>query len=110
MNDLAVTILLCYSDKDRDMVDDLKAHLRPLEYCKRIILWDHSNITPGADRKQEMDKHLAETHSKLSGSTKLQCVFPQNHSRQLQRSFAGDLAIIHHAGKSECQRLTRRRV
>src|SRR6266567_4359525 len=60
MNDLAVTILLCFSDKDRDMVDDLKAHLRPLEYNKRITLWDHSNITPGTDRKQEMDKHLDE--------------------------------------------------
>lgn len=60
MRDLAVTILLCYSYKDRSMVDDLKIHLKPLEYDKRIILWDHSNITPGADRVEEMDKHLDE--------------------------------------------------
>lgn len=60
MNDLAVTILLCYSDKDRSMVDHLKTHLKPLADYKRITLWDHSNITPGADRKEEMDKHLDE--------------------------------------------------
>lgn len=60
MNDLAVKILLCYSDKDRDMVDHLKDHLRPLEYCKLITSWDHSDISPGADRKQEMDKHFDE--------------------------------------------------
>src|SRR5689334_1520109 len=60
MNDLAVKILLCYPDKDRSMVDDLKSHLRPLEYAKRITQWDHSDITPGADRKQEMEKHFDE--------------------------------------------------
>ncbi len=58
MNDLAVTILLCFSDKDRDMVDDLKAHLRPLEYNKRITLWDHSNITPGTDRNRRLLAYL----------------------------------------------------
>lgn len=60
MNNPEVAILLCYSDEDRDMVGDLKKHLRPLEYCKLITLWDHSNITPGANREQEINKHLDE--------------------------------------------------
>lgn len=60
MSDLVVTILLCYSDKDKSMVDKLKTHLKPLENYKRIILWDYDTITPGADRKEEMDKRLDE--------------------------------------------------
>lgn len=62
MKDLAVSILLCSSEdkKDRPMVKRLKAHLSPLVFEKRIALWDHSNIIPGADREKEMDKHLEE--------------------------------------------------
>lgn len=60
MNDQVLSILLCYSDKDRDMVDNLKAHLSPLEVCNLITLWDQSNIIPGAHKEQEMDKHFAE--------------------------------------------------
>jgi hypothetical protein len=60
MNDLAVTILLCYAHQDERMVHQLKEHLSALEHTGRIALWDYGNIIPGAEREQEIDKHLDE--------------------------------------------------
>src|SRR5579863_7213547 len=42
------------------MVNQLKDHLRVLEHNGLIALWDYGNITPGAEWKQEMKKHLDE--------------------------------------------------
>lgn len=60
MNDLAVTILLCYAHKDEHMVRQLKDHLSALEHNGRIALWDYGNINPGTEWEQEIDKHLDE--------------------------------------------------
>lgn len=57
---VAVTILLCYAHKDERMVNQLKDHLSVLEHNGLIALWDYGNITPGAEWKQEMKKHLDE--------------------------------------------------
>ena len=57
---MAVTTLLCYAHEDKPIVDHLRKHLSPLERNGLISLWDYGNITPGAEREQEIKKHLDE--------------------------------------------------
>lgn len=59
---MAVTILLCYADKDRGMVSDLKDHLSLLERNELITIRDHGNIRAGTEWKRVMDTYLNEAH------------------------------------------------
>lgn len=58
---MAVTVLLCYAQKDkRDerMAKELKAHLAALIRNGRIEVWDYENISAGDEREEEILKHL----------------------------------------------------
>lgn len=57
---MAVTVLLCYARKDESMAGELKNHLSSFIRNGHIALWEHGNISPGAEWKQEMDTHLNE--------------------------------------------------
>ena len=57
---MAVSVLLCYARDDERIVNQLKKHLSSLERNGRIELWDDGNISPGAEWRQEIDKHLTE--------------------------------------------------
>lgn len=55
---MAVTLLLCYAQKDVSMVKELKNHLRVLERKGLIEIWDKGNISPGEEWKEAIDEHL----------------------------------------------------
>ncbi len=58
----AVTVLLCYAREDEGMAGKLKKHLSGLEHNGLIAVWEYGHISPGAEWKQEIDKHLDEAH------------------------------------------------
>jgi len=57
---VSIAILLCYAQQDKVRADQLKDHLSSLERNARITILDYGNIVPGAEWKQEIDKHLKE--------------------------------------------------
>jgi TIR domain len=58
---VAVDVLLCYAREDeRIIVRDLKKHLSSLVRNELIVLRDYGDIGPGAEWKQEANKHLDE--------------------------------------------------
>lgn len=57
---MAVTVLLCHAQEDASMVKQLKNHLSALERKGLISIWDDGDIGPGAEWKEEIDKHLNE--------------------------------------------------
>lgn len=57
---VAVTVLLCYADKDKRMMSEFKNHLRSQEYNRLITIWDHGNIGAGDEWKPRMKHYLDE--------------------------------------------------
>lgn len=55
---MAISVLLCYAPEDESMVQHLKKHLSPLRRKGLITVWDYENISPGAEREEEILKHL----------------------------------------------------
>lgn len=53
-----ITIFLSYAHEDRELLEDLKSHLSPLERSGLISVWDDQQILPGAERKAAIDKNL----------------------------------------------------
>lgn len=55
---MSLEIFCCYARKDQPLLNDLKAHLIPLQRQGLITLWADTDISAGADWEQEIDKHL----------------------------------------------------
>ena len=59
---MVIDVLLCYADKDTQLLNELKDHFTSLRREGRIVLWDDSYIGPGKDWEQEIDDHLNTAH------------------------------------------------
>src|SRR6266699_3887103 len=57
---MGVKIFFCYAREDEPLLNDLKAHLRPLQYQGLIDVWHDREISAGAEWEQEIHKHLNE--------------------------------------------------
>src|SRR5256885_10793501 len=55
---MPITIFFCYAQKDKALLSELKAHLRPLQRQGTIEVWDDGAISAGTEWEQEIAKHL----------------------------------------------------
>lgn len=51
-------VFVCYSHKDVRWLKQLQVHLKPLERCGIIDLWNDTNIPPGAISRKEIENAL----------------------------------------------------
>ncbi len=57
----AIEIFCCYSRKDQELLENLKAHLAPLRRQRLINIWNDTDISPGTHYEEEITRHLDET-------------------------------------------------
>ena len=55
---MAIHMLLCYSPQDKRIAKKLKNHLSMLRYNGLVDIWDHADILPGAELRQETRNHF----------------------------------------------------
>lgn len=55
----SMEIFCCYAHKDASHLEVLKAHLTPLQRQGFIALWADTDISPGSNWRQEIEKHLS---------------------------------------------------
>jgi TIR domain-containing protein len=53
-----VEIFCCYARKDQQLLNELKAHLMPLQRQGLITLWADTDINAGMEWEKEIEKHL----------------------------------------------------
>src|SRR5260370_33721128 len=54
----AIEIFCCYSRKDQDLLENLTAHLASLRKQGLIKVWNDTDISPGTNYEDEINKHL----------------------------------------------------
>jgi TIR domain len=59
---MPITIFFCYARKDKALLNDLKAHLRPLQRQGLFEIWDDGEIPAGTEWEQEISKRLYAAH------------------------------------------------
>lgn len=52
-------IFISYSHKDREWMELVRTHLKPLERLGKVVAWDDRQIAPGAQWRGEILKTLA---------------------------------------------------
>src|SRR5437588_8932883 len=57
---MAVEVFISYAHRDKQLVDELKKSLKPLQREKTIDFWYDEEIRPGAAWEQEVDKYMNE--------------------------------------------------
>lgn len=55
---MAVKIFFCYAHEDEELLNNLKAHLKPLQWEGLIDIWYDRDISAGSEWEQEIHKHL----------------------------------------------------
>lgn len=55
---MPISIFCCYARKDKVLLDELKAHFRPLQQRGLIDVWDEGDISAGTEWEKEIVKHL----------------------------------------------------
>jgi hypothetical protein len=58
---MPISIFICYARKDKELLNDLKAHLRPLQRQGLIEAWDDGEVSAGTEREEEISKRLNAT-------------------------------------------------
>lgn len=58
----AIEIFCCYARKDEQLLKDLKTHLAPLQRQGLINTWYDTEISPGSNYEDEINKHLDSAH------------------------------------------------
>src|SRR2546423_8296044 len=58
----SIEIFCCYAHKDAALLADLKAHSALLQRQGLISVWADTNISPGSNWEQEIEKHLNAAH------------------------------------------------
>lgn len=59
VNDMSsIEVFCCYAHEDAPLLEKLKAHLTLLKRQGLITIWADTNISPGSNWEQEIEKHL----------------------------------------------------
>src|SRR5713101_1817547 len=53
-----VEIFCCYARKDQPLLNELKAHLMPLQRQGLVTIWADTDIDAGTEWEREIEKHL----------------------------------------------------
>jgi WD40 repeat protein len=56
---MPITIFFCYAREDEQLLNKLKAHLRPLQRQGLIDVWHDRDISAGTEWEKEISKHLS---------------------------------------------------
>jgi tetratricopeptide (TPR) repeat protein len=59
---MLVEIFCCYAHKDQTLLNELKAHLMPLQRQGLIKIWADNDIGAGIEWEKEIEKHLDTAH------------------------------------------------
>jgi hypothetical protein len=54
----SIEVFCCYAHEDAPLLENLKAHLTLLKRQGLITVWADTNISPGSNWEQEIEKHL----------------------------------------------------
>jgi hypothetical protein len=54
----ALEIFCCYAHRDQSLLNELKAHLMPLQHQGLITIWADTDIDAGIEWGKEIEKHL----------------------------------------------------
>ncbi len=65
MSGTRATVFVSYSHRDREWLERLDIHLRPLQLGGELELWDDRRISPGADWRTTLELALARTRVAL---------------------------------------------
>src|SRR6266516_2900943 len=55
-----IEIFCCYARKDKDLLDEFKTHLMPLQRQNLIKVWHDGDIDAGIEWEKEIKKHLSD--------------------------------------------------
>src|SRR5260370_10438538 len=55
---MGVEVLLCYGQKEEQLLKKLKIQLKPIQREGLVKIWHDRDISAGKDWEQEIDKHL----------------------------------------------------
>jgi hypothetical protein len=55
-----IKVFCCYAHEDRELLIELRKHLRPLERQGLVTVWHDGDIGAGANWEEELKKHLEE--------------------------------------------------
>jgi WD40 repeat protein len=55
---MPITLFLCYARKDKALLDELKAYLRPFQRQGLVEVWDDGDISARTKWEQQISKHL----------------------------------------------------
>jgi TIR domain len=55
-------IFCCYARRDQGLLEELKTHMIPLQRQGLITVWSDTDISPGTNWEDEIDKHLNSAH------------------------------------------------
>lgn len=58
----SIKVFCCYAHRDTSLLENLKAHLTLLQRQGLISLWVDTDISPGSNWEQEIEKHLNTAH------------------------------------------------
>src|SRR2546421_4014039 len=59
---MSLQIFLCYAQKDKKMLNELKKHLEPFQRLGSVEMWHDADISAGLEWETEIAKHLNGAH------------------------------------------------
>lgn len=93
-----IEIFCCYARKDQQLLNELKAHLMPLQRQGLISLWADSDISAGTDWEKEIEKHLDTAHIILllvsPAFMNSEYCYSKEMKRALERHERGEATVI----------------
>ena len=95
---MPVEIFCCYARKDQQLLQQLMAHLMPLQRQGRIIIWSDTNINAGKEWDLEITKHLNTSQIILllvsPDFMMSEYIYSKELKRAIERHEQGDATVI----------------
>src|SRR6266702_2131337 len=95
---MSIEIFCCYARKDQTLLNELNAHLMPLQHQGLITIWADTNISAGIEWEKEIEKHLDTAHIILllispDFMTSEYC-YSKEMKRAMERHESGEVRVI----------------